>query len=168
MLDTPRSEVPRLDCFDIEISDAGDEPLACTLPPPLDSGAHRAAQEATGLLAAFRRAGERAQGRSSFGKVLTAEQVPEAIEALARIVAGTNWTEADLPADPVNCAADVRAYYEQAAFALANHVPAARQAEGWFVNQTEAGTLLKALQAALKEQGAPHPVWFYVLPVGRR
>ncbi len=58
----------------------------------------------------------------------------------------------------------MRAYYEEAALALADHVPGARRAESWVYRQTEAGAVLRAAQAALRESGAPEPVWRFLLP----
>ena len=49
-----------------------------------------------------------------------------------------------MPANQLGAAAlDVRAYYEEAAMALAGHVPATRQAESWFFRSTESGALLR-------------------------
>ena len=60
---------------------------------------------------------------------------------------------------------DIRTYYEEAALELATEtVPGARAAEAWFFERTEAGKTVLATRAAMKDQGAPFPVWFYMAP----
>ena len=120
-----------------------------------------------GLRDAFARA-HRETGRSSFGKVLTVEQVPAALEAFARIAGGAPWDGAGLPGDPVSVASDVRTYYEEAAVALAGHVPEARRAEAWFVERTEAGRVVRAAQKVMRQRKDPHFLWYYLLPLGWR
>jgi hypothetical protein len=60
---------------------------------------------------------------------------------------------------------DIRTYYEEAALELAtNKAPGARSVEAWFFEQTEAGKVVLAARQAIKDQGAPFPVWFYMAP----
>ncbi len=166
LLATPADEIPVLAHFpDIIVAEA-DEALSCPLPPRFDAGVPAAVDEARGLLAAYRRTFERT-GRTSLGKVLTAEQVPDALGRFAAVADGLAWKEAAIPGDPISCAADIRAFYEEAALSLVAHVPAARQTEGWYVDQTEAGRVMKRAQTAMKAGGAPHPLWFYLLPMSR-
>ncbi len=53
-------------------------------------------------------------------------------------------------------------YYEEAARALAGHVPAARAAESWFFRDTASGKLLKEVKAKLQEEKLPFA--FYITP----
>jgi hypothetical protein len=167
LLETPRHEVPVLATFPEVVTEQVAEPLTCTLPPRFDPSVHPAADEARGLRDAFARA-HRETGRSSFGKVLTVEQVPAALEAFARIAGGAPWDGAGLPGDPVSVASDVRTYYEEAAVALAGHVPEARRAEAWFVERTEAGRVVRAAQKVMRQRKDPHFLWYYLLPLGWR
>ena len=73
-----------------------------------------------------------------------------------------------MPANQLGAAAlDVRAYYEEAAMALAGHVPAARQAESWFFRSTESGALLRRARAAIRAADGPRQAWFPMVPVGQ-
>ena len=36
--------------------------------------------------------------------------------------------------------------------------------EAWFYEQTEAGKTMQAARAAIRDQGAPFPFWFYMAP----
>jgi hypothetical protein len=145
-----------------------DEPthaLACTLPPRFHPDQHPAADEALGLRAAYERTRTRNAGRTALGKVLSPELIPETLVALATVADdGARLDETGVGVDPVGVAADIRAYYEEAALSLAEHSPAARQAESWFFQGTEAGTLLRRLQRVLKEQGHPRTTWYYLVP----
>jgi len=165
LLSTPADLVPVLETFPEVIEDASAEPLACALPPRFDGSSHPAVEEARGLLAAHRRAVGRSGGRTSVGKVLEAERVPDGVAAFVNVAAGMPWAEAGLPVDPLGAASDIRAYYEEAAAALVDHVPLARQAESWFYEQTEAGRVLTAARDAMKADGVPQPIWSLLLPM---
>jgi hypothetical protein len=164
LLDTPAAGVPVLGTFPEVIEDAGGEPLACALPPRLDEGVHPAVEEARGLLAAYHRAVEQAGGRTSLGKVLRPEQVPDGVAAYVEVAAGHPWEDTGLALDPVWVANDIRAYYEEAALALAGHVPRARQAESWFYDHTETGRVIIAARGAMEAAGVPQAVWSYLMP----
>lgn len=45
--------------------------------------------------------------------------------------------------------------------------PGARSVEAWFFEETEAGKSMLAARAALRDQGAPFPFWFYMAPAHR-
>jgi hypothetical protein len=64
-------------------------------------------------------------------------------------------------------ALDIRTYYEEAALALVDHVPAARQAESWLFRSTEAGRVLIAARDALRGAEYPRDVWFAIVPAGQ-
>lgn len=165
LLATPADQVPVLETFPEVIEDASAEPLSCAVPPRLDGGAHPAVEEARGLLAAHRRAVSRSGGRTSVGKVLGPERVPDGVAAFVNVAAGIPWAEAGLPVDPLGAASDIRAYYEEAAVALVDHVPLARQAESWFFDHTEAGHVLTAARDAMKAHGADQAIWSLLLPM---
>lgn len=52
-------------------------------------------------------------------------------------------------------------------FAHTGPVPGARSVQPWFYEETETGKTTLAATAALREQGAPFPFWFYVAPAHR-
>ena len=61
-----------------------------------------------------------------------ADQIPDAIEALARVADGTPWKEAGIPGVPARVSQDIRGYYETAALGLTDHAPAAWSGTRWF------------------------------------
>ena len=165
LLDAPCSEVPVLAHYPHVIHDAGDEPLACALPPRYDPTVHPAVDEARGLVDAWQRARRRAEGRTSFGKVLSIETIPAALDAFAEVANGKRWEDVGPVADPVAAATDIRSFYEEAAAGLAEHTPAARQAEAWFFAHTEAANVLLGAQQAMKATGQDG--WFLLVPLTR-
>lgn len=159
-----REDVPVLEDFPERVADASDAPVACSLPPRFDPSLPAAVDEAIGLRAAYERQLARS-GRTNVGQVVGADGVAELVAAFVRVADGASLEEAGLPTEPRRAAIDVRAYYEEAALALADHVPAARQAEAWFFRQTETGSQLKRAQATLRERGAPFYVWWPIVPL---
>jgi hypothetical protein len=166
LLDTPAERVPILVDYPDVIADEGNEAAVCTLPPRFDPNAHPAVDEAQGLRAAYDRALART-GCTSFGKVLTLDAIPTAVKGLVAIAGGAAPEQSGLPGGLTLCAADLRAYYEEAALALADHVPGARQTEAWFFNKTEVGKVLLQVQTGLRQSGAPQQAWFYLTPMTR-
>ena len=149
------------------IHDDGAEVLACTLPPRHDPDAHPAVDEARGLRPAYDRAVARLGNRSGTGRVVDADHVPAAVEALVRVAQGTPWKEAGIPGVPARVAQDVRGYYETAALGLAEHVPSAWAGTRWFFDRTETGKVLLAARAAMRDAGVKQPIWFYMTPGDR-
>ena len=90
---------PVLVDYPISIDDDADTPLSCPIPPADTSDRDPAAAEALGLLPAWRRTQE-TYGRSTVGKVVTAEQVPDMLELFARIADGESWEDVGFPGDP--------------------------------------------------------------------
>ena len=144
-----------------EVIESDSAPLACPMPPRYDPSLLEAVDEARGLRHAYDRTLAR-RGVTSIGRVLTADQVPDALAVLAAIADGADWRSAGFIGDPVQTCHDIRTYYEEAALALADAVPAAGQGEAWFSEQTAAGRTLLAARAQMRDQGAPFPVWLYM------
>jgi len=157
---------PVLEDFPDAIHDRADLPLACPLPPRSDPDALPAVDEARGLRPAWERTRER-NGGTQVGRIVSADGIPGALEALARIAAGTAWTEAGLPGELPALLMDVRCYYEEAALALSEHVPEARAAESWLYRRTETGALIRAVYDRLRAADPPFPGIYYVLPVSQ-
>ncbi len=159
LLDAP---APTLETYPQTITDDVDLPLACPMPARLDPSLPPAVDEMRGLRRAFDRAA--AGGLRTAVEVDTVESALRAFQAIAD---GTPWDQAGVPDNPVTAALNVRGYYEQAASALADHVPEARSAESWFARQTEAGKVMHRAQQAMKDAKAPFPLWFYLLPASQ-
>ena len=151
-----------------ESLEADETPLACTLPPRYDADLAPSVDEARGLRAAYDR-GVARRGATEVGRSIAAEEVPDALAALERVVAGEHWKEVYGPRlETLAVSHDIRAYYQEAALELADGpAPGARQAEAWFFERTEAGKTLLAARDALKDQDAPGGIIFYMVPVGR-
>ncbi|MCY4272339.1 MAG: hypothetical protein OXF00_06820 [bacterium] len=151
-----------------EVVEADETPLACALPPRFDPDVAASVDEARGLRAAYDRSVVR-RGTTEVGRSIDADGVAGALAELERLIAGEHWKEVYGPRlDTLAVSHDLRAYYQEAALELADGPsPGARQAEAWFFEQTEAGKTLAAARDALKDQGAPEGITFYMLPVGR-
>ena len=155
-----RTEGPVLEDYPVVVeSDA--QPLACPMPPRYDPELPEAVDEARGLLHAYDRTLAR-RGVTSIGRVLTADQVPDALGVLARVARGEDWKDAGFVGDPVQTCHDIRTYYEEAAQSLVDVAPDAGQGEAWFYEQTAAGRTMLAARAQMREQGAPTMIWLYM------
>lgn len=152
---------PVLVDFPEEIADAADAPIACSLPPRHDASVPAAVEEARGLRSAYDRS-VAANGRTLVGRTVPADDIPDAIACFLRIAEGTPWKEAKVPGHPMAVAKDILAYYEEAAGALVDHVPAARSTETWFFKSTAAGRALLDAKAALLAEGEGFA--FYLTP----
>ena len=148
-----------------ETIEADETPMSCAIPPRFDPNLPAAVDEAQGLRAAYDRAVVK-RGSTSVGRVITADQVPDALAVLHRWAEGASWKDDPLPdPNPIAVCHDIRTYYEEAGLELVEGPsPAGRAAEAWFHEQTEAGKTLMAARAALKAAEAPFPVWFYMAP----
>ncbi|MBT8214776.1 MAG: hypothetical protein KJP12_06085 [Acidimicrobiia bacterium] len=151
-----------------EVIDSDETPMACALPPRHDPDLPPAVDEAQGLRAAYDRS-VKARGITEVGRVITADQVLEALRVLDQWAKGAPWAETPLPGpEPISVCHDIRSYYEEAGLQLVEGPPpGGRAAEAWFFEATEAGKTLMAARLALKEQGAPFPLWFYMAPAHR-
>ncbi|MEO6570681.1 MAG: hypothetical protein ABIO83_03975, partial [Ilumatobacteraceae bacterium] len=149
------------------IEDESDQPLACTIPLAHDPGLHPAVAEALGLRAAYERH-RAATGRTFVSRLGSADRVCDLIGALLGVADGVPLEQCGIPITQLGAAAlDIRAYYEEAAMALAGHVPAARQAESWFYRSTETGTVLRRARAAIRAADGPSQAWFPMVPTGQ-
>lgn len=143
---------PVLEDFPERVSDATDAPLACSLPPALNTAEPAVIDEARALRSAYERQ-RRSSGRTSVGLTTDADGIPALLTAFLKIQAGDSPEAAGLGFDPHRAALDLRSYYEEAALALADHVPEARATESWFFRSTKAGQLLRDVQARLVAAG---------------
>jgi hypothetical protein len=158
---------PVLEDFPETITDEADTPLACPLPPRYDPAVPAAVDEARALRPAWERA-RQATGGTQVGRVVDADGIPEAVAALVRVAEGVPWPEAGMPGDPAAVAMDIRSYYEEAALALADHVPAARAAESWLYRTTETGAVLKAAMTQMAQADPPYERILYLVPISQQ
>ena len=162
-----RVDVPVLVDYTETIADAADEPLTCQIPLRDDPSVHPAIAEVLGLRVAYERQ-RAAAGRTLCTRAGGPDHVREHVEAFLRISQGTPFAEAGLAVGDMGPAAlDVRAYFEEAALALSDHVPEARQAESWFYRNTQTGLVLRQARAAIVAADGPRAAWFPLVPVGQ-
>lgn len=159
-----RTDVPVLEDHPVVIEDESGTAVACPLPPREHPDRHPAVDEAHGLRAAYERQRARS-GRTFVGRVAGADGVPALVEQFVAVAGGASPADLGLDDHALLAAShDVRAYYEEAALALVDHVPAARQIETWLYTATETGAVLRAARDALRAGGAPQMVWMYLMP----
>ena len=152
---------PVLVDFSEEIADAADAPLACALPPRHDPSLPEAIDEAQGLRTAYER-NLTATGRTLVGRTVDVDHIPDAIQSFMQVVAGEPWKEVGLPGHPMAVAKDIMAYYEEAAAAMTDHVPAARAIESWMFKETATGKVLLDARQTLTDAGEGFA--FYLVP----
>jgi hypothetical protein len=158
------TEGPVLEDFPDVIAGEGDTPLSCTLPPHHDPSLPRAVDEAMGLRPAYNRQ-LAATGRTVVGKLFGPDDIPKVVGVLVRIAAGeAPWSELTALGTPRLVAQDVRGYYEEAAMALADHVPGANQADAWFFLKTAAGEALRRTALRMRDEGATQQDWGFLVP----
>jgi hypothetical protein len=148
-----------------DVIEADETPMSCAIPPRHDPDAPPAVDEARGLRAAYDRS-VASRGVTEVGRVLTPDEIPDALAVLHRWAEGESWKEVPLPGkNTVAVCHDIRSYYEEAGLQLVEGPPpGGRSAEAWFFDSTEAGRTLMAARSALQEQEAPFPFWFYMAP----
>jgi hypothetical protein len=159
---------PALIEFPDVITDEADAPVACPLPPRVDATEPPAVSEAKGLRAAWDRANA-APSRTQVGRVVSADRVPEALARFVAIAEGDVWRAGTEDEGLLAAMAmDVRTYYEEAAVGLSDHVPAARAAETWFFQSTEAGRVLRKVREAIASANPNAEVLNYLVPLSQR
>jgi hypothetical protein len=152
-----------VDFPDVIAGDA-DHPLECALPPYRDPSLPRAVDEAQGLRPAYDRQ-LAATGRTVVGKLFGPDQVPDVVRVFVAIGEGeTPWQDLAKLGTPRLVAQDVRGYYEEAAMALADHVPGANQTDAWFFLKTAAGEALRKTALRMRDEGAPQGDWGFLVP----
>ena len=151
-----------------DVIEADETPMACALPPRHDPNLPAAVDEAMGIRAAYDRAVAK-RGATSVGRTISADRIVEALGGLHQWAQGAPWKETPLPdRNVIGVCLDIRTYYEEAALELADGPPPdGRATEAWFYESTQAGKTLMAARAAIKEQEAPFPLWFYMSPAHR-
>jgi len=150
--------------FDEELHDEADQPLSCPIPPFHDPDALPAVSEARGLRAAYNRT-LAAMGHSAVHRVMGPDEVPGVLAELANAVEVDDIATAELPGPLGDVMLDLRAYYEEAGLALADHSPAARQIESWFYQRTHAGQLMLDVRETLEASGASPLEYMVLAPI---
>jgi hypothetical protein len=115
--------------------------MACTIPARFDADLSPAENEARGLRSAFERQRAR-RGTTMVGRALSPHQIPVFVQTLSQLADHDGTALAELPDDLQAATLDLRAYYEEAALALVDHVPEAAASEAWFFDSTIAGDVL--------------------------
>ncbi|MFK8022693.1 MAG: hypothetical protein AB8G26_01910 [Ilumatobacter sp.] len=148
------------------VIESDETPVSCSIPPRHDPSLPAAVDEAKGIKAAYERSVAKRNGVTAVGRVISPADVPDALAVLHEWAGGASAEDAPLPSgNTIAVCHDIRAYYSEAALELVTGpTPGGRAIEAWFHEETEAGKTLMAARAALKEHGAPFPMWFYMAP----
>jgi hypothetical protein len=160
-----RTDGPFIADFPEVITDEADIPLACPLPPRDDPDAAPAVDEARGLRPAWERT-YRANGTTQVGRVVEPDGIEDAIMLFVAVADDdTPWKSIRWPGkDLLAALMDIRLYYEEAALALADHVPAAHQSDVWFYQSTAMGELLRRFKHSVESQDPPFKASGYIIP----
>jgi hypothetical protein len=161
-----RPEGPVLEDFPESIQGKDSEPLVCLLPPRFNPDLHPAVDEAKALRSAYDRA-IAVNGRTSVGRVVTADEIPSALEKFVRIANGEPWDQHGFDGPLMFVAHDIRTYYEELVFEITDSDFEAWGAERWFYEKTEAGKLIFEVSQKMKEEGAPPMEWYMLAPGSR-
>ena len=148
------------------------EPMTCTIPPRFNPNMPVEVDEALGYLSAYKRHAAKSN-HTLVGLAVHAEQIPQAIELFIVIANGGPWRELPMPghlnADPqthiISLALDIRAYYEEAALEIINHVPEARATQAWFFGRTKSGDLLLRAKRRLIADDEPYKIYSNIAPI---
>ena len=161
------ADEPLIVDFPDVIEDESDQPLACPIPPRLDPNEAPAIAEARALRPAYER-GLARTGAPQVGRVVDADEIPEAIRPFVAVVEGAPWNAVEYAGGPIGeLLLDIRAYYETAALGLSDHVPAARASESWYHRKTRMGDLLRRYFETVKQADPPFPALFYLIPLSQ-
>ena len=154
---------PVLEDFPETIDDEGGEPLSCPLPPRHDPNLHPAIDEAKALRSAYDRAVAKT-GRTSVGRGISADEIPDEIGKFVRIAEGEPWDQVGLKSMPVFIAQNLRSYYEEIACELAEGPIGSWAVQRWFYEQSEGGKVLLSARRKMRKSGVPYSVWFHMTP----
>ena len=157
---------PVLEDFPESIQSKGGKPLSCPLPPRYNPDLHPAVDEAQALRGAYDRAVKK-NGRTSVGRVMSAADIPAAIEKFINIANGEPWDQQGFEARILMIVHDIRAYYEELAFELADGPIEPWGTERWFYDETETGKVLLEARRKIKASGADWPHWYLIAPGSR-
>jgi|TARA_B100001079_G_scaffold263574_1_gene266928 hypothetical protein len=158
---------PVFEEFGESLADEESEGLSCPLPPRTNADLHPAVDEVRGLRPAYDRAIAQYGNRAATGRVISADEIEDALSAFVRVAEGTPWKEAGIPGIPARVAQDIRGYYEVAGLGLSDHIPAAWTGTNWFLDDTEGGKVVLSARAAMRDAGEKQPIWFYMAPGDR-
>ena len=156
---------PVLEEFPEAIPDDNSEMLACPLPPRSNAELHPALDEIRGLRPAYDRAIEQYGNRAGAGRVVSSDDIEDAMSAFIRVAEGVPWKKAGIPGMPMRVAQDIRAFYEMAALGLIDHVPSAWSGTRWFFDSTEGGKVILAARSVLRDAGEADGIWLYLAPL---
>lgn len=142
------------------------EAAACPIPPRFDPSLPAAVDEAQALRPAWQRAYKQSGHTQVGGRTVSPDEIIDAVRKFVAIADGEPWPQAGFADenDLVGAGLDIRAYAEELALALSDHVPAARSAEAWLFQQTETGKLLKAAVERLRHADPPLPTLGLIIP----
>ena len=158
---------PVFDVYPEVVDQAESTSLSCPLPPRNNTDLHPALDEVRGLRPAYDRAVEKYGDRAGASRVVSVDEIEEAVGAFIRIAEGTEWKAAGVPGIPARVAQDIRGYYEVAALGLSDHIPAAWAGANWFLDKTESGRILLEARTVMQKSGVKQPLWFYLTPMDR-
>lgn len=138
------------------------------MPPRTNEALHPALDEVRGLRPAYDRAIARYGNRAATGRVISVDEIEEALTTLISVAEGTPWAEAGIPGGiPSRVVQDIRGYYEVAALGLSDHIPTAWAGTNWFYDETQGGEVVLKARDAIRDAGEEREHWYYLAPVDR-
>ena len=159
---------PVFEEFAEKILSENNQALSCPMPPRTNKGLHPALDEVRGLRPAYDRGIARYGNRAATGRVISADQIEEALAKLIRVAEGIPWTEVGIPGGITSrVVQDIRGYYEVAALGLSDHIPTAWAGTNWFYDETQGGEVVLKARAAIRDAGEEREYWYYLAPVDR-
>ena len=103
---------------------------------------------------------------------ISVEEVPDALDKFAKIASGEPWDSVGFPTERAlevmyGTVHDIRTYYEELAFELADTPIGPWATEEWFYDQTKAGQTILEARRAMRNAKVDNSLWFGLATAGR-
>jgi len=100
------------------------------------------------------------------------DEVPEALDKFVKTVSCASWDSVGFPTERAlevmyGTVHDIRTYYEELAFELADTPIGPWATEEWFYDQTKAGQTILQARRAMRNAKVDNSLWFGLATAGR-